>query len=213
MLEERRLDIVNVTKSLTLLIFGISMVLPAMGSNHEQSTGRKTPVDIGGATESSIDGISIISPVTQSNFDAVMAGMRQRGSLRELTAVESNTLVSAVPTGTYFYAYGFQLMTTEDSSDFMVSHVRGTDWHHFELHKQTNGETVLLGIATSNDAGKLEYYSKRYGPTPKLVPQPIDDFNVLLILPLRLLGKIDNHNLQLGVGEVTALDAALLPKK
>jgi len=203
------LDLVNTLRSLAILIPGFFLALPVTVSGQDQASSSGTD----DTTESSVDGIRMISPVTQSNVDAVLARLHQRESLRELTAAESNTLISAVPSGTYFYAYGFQLENSGGASDFIVSHERGTEWHHFELHKQANDEAVLLGFATGKDAGKFEYYSKQYGPTPNLLPQPSDDFNVLMILPLELIGKITRQDIQIGSTEATTLDAAFLPKK
>ena len=194
------------------LFFGLSFALPAMGNTSELVEPAILP-SIAGLTESSIEDISIIFPVTKNNYAAVIAGLHKSEALRELTTDESNTLMSSVPSGTYYFAYGFQLMTAQDSADFLVSRVRGTDWHHFELHKRSDGEIVLLGYATSKDLEKFDYYSKTYGPTPQLLPLPTENHNVLLILPLRLIGKIITQDLQLDVGGVTALEAALLPKK
>lgn len=170
--------------------------------------------DEGGETkESTVSGIRMISPVTDKNLDTVLNGLYERGSLRELTAEESNTLMTAVPSGTYFYVYGFQFTKETSAADFIVSRERGTDWHHFEVHKRADGEPVLIGFATVKDAGKFEYYSKRYGPTPKLVARPVDDFNVLMILPLRLLGEVTHQDDRFGTVDVTVLNAALLPKQ
>jgi len=160
----------------------------------------------------------MISPVTKSNMNDVLAGLRQRESLRELTASESNTLTSAVPSGTYFYAYGFQLEYSGEPADFIVSRNRGANWRQFELQKRANDEIVLLGFTTDKDAGKFDYYSTQYGPTPNLLPQPSGDFNVLMILPLEMIGKISHQEIEIGSGrngpgKATTLDAALLPKK
>jgi hypothetical protein len=208
------LDIVNCHKSLVGLILGISMSLPAVGGNHEQSAGQNDVVEYAGVKASSIGNINIISPVTKSNFKKVLNELRQRKSLRALTEEESNAKISAVPSGTFFYAYGFQLIKEKDgenSPDILVNNYRGTDWHHFELHKLANKEIVLLGFATGKDAGKFQFYSKKYGPSPKLVPLPVDGYNALLIVPLRLIGEITNQPVQLGAEEVTALKAAVLP--
>jgi hypothetical protein len=194
------------------LFFGLSFALPSMGSNSE-SVEPAMLSGVAGLTESSIEGIGVIFPVTKGNYVVVIAGLHQRGALRELTMDESNALMSSVPSGTFYYAYGFQLVTALDSTDFLVSRVRGTDWHHFELHKRSDLETVLLGYAKRKDLEKFDYYSKTYGPTPQLLPLPTEDHNVLLILPLQLLGKIITQDIQLGVDGVTALEAALLPKK
>ena len=203
------MDLVNTLRPQLLLVSGIFLALPVMGSDQDLAPSSGTS----NISESTIDSIRIISPVTQTNMDAVLSGLRQRDSLRELTVEESNTLMSVVPSGTYFFAYGFQLENSGGASDFIVSHERGAEWRYFELHKQANDVIVLLGFATSKDAGKFEYYSKRYGPTPKLLPQPSDDFNVLMILPFELIGKITHQEIQIGSGEVTTLDAAFLPKK
>jgi hypothetical protein len=203
------LHFVNTLRFFVLLIPGLFLTLPLMGSDQAQAPSS----GIGTTSESSFGSIRVISPVTQNNMDAVLSGLRQRDSLRELTAAESNALTSAVPPGTYFYAYGFQLANSEESSDFIVSRKRGADWRHFELHKQANDEIVLLGFTTSKDAGKFEYYSKRYGPTPNLLAQPVDDFNVLMIVPLKLIDKMVSQEVKIGSGGATALDAALLPKR
>ena len=203
------MDLVNTLRSLAILIPGFFLALPVTVSGQDQASSSGTD----DTTESSVDGIRMISPATQSNADTVLAGLRERGSLRQLTAAESNTLTSGVPSGTYFYAYGFQLERSGEPADFIVSRNRGAKWRQFELHKRANDEIFLLGFTTGKDAGKFEYYSKQYGPTPNLLPQPSDDFNVLMILPLKLIGKITRQQIQIGSAEATTLDAALLPKK
>jgi hypothetical protein len=123
--------------------------------------------------------------------------------------------MSFIPSGTYFFAYGFQLETGEDSLNLLVNRLPGTKWHHFELHKRMGDEIVLLGLTTPREVEKLGQYDITWSPSPQLIPMPAENFSVLMIVPLNLLDKIVFEDLQLGAGEVSALKATLqpMPKK
>lgn len=205
---EARLDSVNYPSRI-LLLFTTWL---ATGLFQVAAAQSLPPLNIAGVSEENINGIRFISPVTQESFDAVLQRVRERMDLRPLSAAESNRLLAEVSDSTYFYAYGFQLdKGWVEEPSFLVSSRLGSPWFQYEIHKSSDGELLLLGMTTKTDFDKFEFYSKTYGPTPKLMTRPDGDFNILVVLPVSMLGKISYQELPNGQGTVSTVDAAVFP--
>ena len=194
-----------------LWVSGLVLALAVAGS-HAQTRPDFPPLGIDGVTERNINGIRFISPVTAQNFATVMARVRERSGVRPLSAEASNRLMTDTPNGTYYYAYGFQLVRNwQQSANFLVTNDSGADWHHYELQKLGDGSILLTGLTTQVDLDKFDYYSKTYGPTPKLISRPADNYNILVLLPYDMVGKVSHQEVTVGQVVVSTVDAAIFP--
>lgn len=177
----------------------------SIGCDNENAARQEPAAPISVTSEQSIRGVKVISPVSDSNFDSVINDLRQRGSLRPMTAAESRSSISTTPPGVYFFAYGFQLNSAGEPIDFIASPSRGAERHQFELHKDSDNDIALLGFAKSRDVRNLAYQGAGYQPQPELIPLPVDDYDSLLIVPLRMLDEMIYEKTESSVGEVAIL--------
>jgi hypothetical protein len=116
-----------------------------------------------------------MSRVTYSDMSATDAqdALRAANRVRLVTEAEEGTGVNALPAGIYGFTYSPGLAS---APLFVVRRYRS-----FEIHKRYDGETVIVGFATADDAGRIT--SNREDLTTRLQSQPEDGRDTLVEVP------------------------------
>jgi len=99
--------------------------------------------------------------------------LRESNQVRLVTEAEEGTGVNALPAGVYGFTYSPGL---PNAPLFMVRRYRS-----FEIHKRYDGETVIIGFATADDAGRIG--SNVEDLTIRIQPQPEDGRETLVQIP------------------------------
>ena len=115
-----------------------------------------------------------MSRVTYTDMAATEAqsALRTTNNVRLVTDAEEGNGVNAQPVGVYGFTYSPGLAS---APLFAVRRYRS-----FEIHKLA-GETVVIGFATPDDAGRLD--SNQEELTIRVQPQPEDGREVLVQIP------------------------------
>ena len=115
-----------------------------------------------------------MSRVTYTDMGATGAQEALRGTnqVRLVSNDEEGTGVNALPVGVYGFTYSPGLAS---APLFAVRRYRS-----FEIHKLA-GETVVVGFATADDAGRLERQHEEI--TVRIQPQPEDGRETLVQIP------------------------------
>jgi hypothetical protein len=115
-----------------------------------------------------------MSRVTYTDMTATGAQDTLRGTnkVRLVTEAEEGTGVNALPVGVYGFTYSPGLA---NAPLFAVRRYRS-----FEIHK-VPGETIVIGFATADDAGRLSSNVEEI--TIQVQPQPEDGRETLVQIP------------------------------
>src|SRR3954454_23118314 len=115
-----------------------------------------------------------MSRVTYTDMTATHAQDALRGTnkVRLVTEVEEGTGVNALPIGVYGFTYSPGLAS---APLFAVRRYRS-----YEIHKLA-GDTLVIGFATSDDAGRLDSNTEEI--TIRVQPQPEDGREALVQIP------------------------------
>jgi hypothetical protein len=115
-----------------------------------------------------------MSRVTYTDMAATGAQESLRGTnqVRLVSDAEEGTGVNALPVGVYGFTYSPGLAS---APLFAIRRYRS-----FEIHKLA-GETVVVGFATADDAGRIERQNEEV--TVRIQPQPEDGRETLVQIP------------------------------
>jgi hypothetical protein len=116
-----------------------------------------------------------MSRVIYTDMQATGAQDALRGAnkVRLVTEAEEGTGVNALPAGVYGFTYSPGLAS---APLFTVRRYRS-----FEIHKRYDGETVVIGFATADDAGRIASNVEEL--TIRMQPQPEDGRETLVQIP------------------------------
>ena len=122
-----------------------------------------------------------MSRVTYTDMTATGAqdALRGTNAVRPVTDAEEGNGVNALPWGVYGFTYSPGLAS---APLFAVRRYRS-----YEIHKLAN-ETLVIGFATPEDAGRLERSSEEI--TIRIQPQPEDGRETLVQIPY---SRIKHH--------------------
>jgi len=125
-----------------------------------------------------------MSRVTYTDMAATGAQDALRGTnqVRLVTEAEEGTGVNALPLGVYGFTYSPGLAS---APLFAVRRYRS-----YEIHKVT-GETLVVGFATLEDAGRLD--SNHEEITIRVQPQPEDGRETLVQIPYSRIARHRQH--------------------
>ena len=126
-----------------------------------------------------------MSRVTYTDMQATDAqgALRASNQVRLVNDAEEGTGVNALPAGVYGFTYSPGLPS---APLFAVRRYRS-----FEIHKRHDGQTVIVGFATADDAGRIE--SNVEDVTIRIQPQPEDGRETLVQLPYPRIHQHRQH--------------------
>lgn len=150
--------------------------------------------------------ISTISQISASEFDKMLASLRAKNGLRQLTTLESGKTVAELPTDSYFflstvYLRTYSPQTFESRVMTAVSNRYRAGSTYFEIHSTRSNGLSLVGVTTESDAARI---SKLSGKPPQdivLSPLPWGSMTTLVVLPVSRVQSCNDRDLQTSQNE------------
>ena len=126
----------------------------------------------------------------ETSVEQQLEQLRAKNRVRLVTADEEGTGIDRLPNGVYGFTYS---PAAENFPLFPKKALR-----NFEAHKLDNGDALLVGFVTEGES--LQMSAGRESITVHLFPDPQEDANVLVSVPMTRVRSHTEHSQRAGKG-------------
>lgn len=158
---------------------------------------------------------TIIPLAAGAEVDALLSTMREKQSLRELTARESGVPLNGTPAATYFFVHGQLFQTTYDASKIqkaVVNRKRNTQ-SYFEVNRDSDGRATLVAFISSAEASTISNLDGMTHKRVTLSPIGWEDSTTIIVLPIERIvtavPRVIQYDTKDGHRDLTVLDCEL----